>query len=148
VKVPAPKPKKTISSAHAPVPEKKALPSAAPPVVVAQADATLQVEVEHHFSDATASVWVDDKLVYTQSLLGKKQRRGLVFRKVVGHQFQVVRVPPGKHQVRVRVESPSDAYDQSKVTSVEVAEGVSLLKITCGDKGEGLQLDFKKDGYQ
>jgi serine/threonine protein kinase len=148
VKVSAPKPKKAIRSAHVPVPEKKAPASAVPADTVAQADATVQIEVEHHFSDATASVWVDDKLVYTQSLLGKKQRRRLVFRKVVGHQFQVVRVTPGKHQVRVRVESPEDAYDQSKVASVEVAGGVSLLKITCGDKGEGLQLDFKKDGYQ
>lgn len=148
VKVPAPKPKKTIRSAHALAPEKKTPSSTVLAIAVPQADATLQVEVEHHFSDATASVWVDDKLVYTQSLLGKKQRHGLVFRKVVGHQFQVVRVTPGKHQVRVRVESPADAYDQSKVTSVEIAEGVSLLKITCGDKGEGLQLDFKKDGYQ
>jgi serine/threonine protein kinase len=114
----------------------------------APADAMLQIEVEHHFTDATASVWVDDGLVYTQSLLGKKQRHGLVFRKVVGHQFQVVRVAPGKHQVRVRIQSTADAYDQSKITSVAFVPGVSLLRIVCGDKGDGLQLDFKKDGYQ
>jgi hypothetical protein len=108
----------------------------------------LQIEVEHHFTDATASVWVDNRLVYTQSLLGKKQRHALVFRKVVGHQFQVVRVAPGKHQVRVRIQSTADAYDQSKITSVAFVPGVSLLRIVCGDKADGLQLDFKKDGYQ
>ncbi len=118
------------------------------PLSAAPADAMLQIEVEHHFADATASVWVDNSLVYTQSLMGKKQRHGLVFRKVVGHQFQVVRVAQGKHQVRVRVHSAADAYDQSKITPVAFAAGVSTLRIVCGDKGEGLQLDFKKDGYQ
>jgi hypothetical protein len=142
VKVLAAKSTKSIRSAPAPTPENKV------PVAIVAADAMLQVEVEHHFSDATASVWVDNRLVYTQSLLGKKQRHGLVFQKVVGHQFQVVRVTAGKHQVRVRVESPADAYDQSKIASVEFAPGVSLLRIICGDKADGLQLDFKKDGYQ
>jgi serine/threonine protein kinase len=142
VKVLAPKSKKSIRPAQVPASENKV------PVAIVAADAMLQVEVEHHFSDATASVWVDKRLVYTQSLLGKKQRHGLVFRKVVGHQFQVVRVTAGKHQVRVRVESPPDAYDQSKIASVEFAPGVSLLRIICGDKADGLQLDFKKDGYQ
>ncbi len=138
----APKVKKSIRPAQVRASEKQAPISAVP------ADAMLQVEVEHHFSDATASVWVDDRLVYTQSLLGKKQRHGLVFQKVVGHQFQVVRVTAGKHQVRVRVESPADVYDQSKIASVEFVPGVSLLRIVCGDKADGLQLDFKKDGYQ
>ncbi len=142
VRVLAPKSKKSIRSAQVPASENKA------PIATVAADAMLQVEVEHHFSDATASVWVDNRLVYTQSLLGKKQRHGLVFRKVVGHQFQVVRVTAGKHQVRVRVESAADAYDQSKIAAVEFAPGVSLLRIICGDKADGLQLDFKKDGYQ
>ena len=108
----------------------------------------MQIEIEHHFSEATASVWVDDRLVYTQSLLGKKQRRALVLRKVVGHQFQAVRVATGKHLVRVRIQSEADSYDQSKVTSVALNPGISLLRIICDDKGEGLQLDFKKDGDQ
>ena len=139
VLAPGPKPKKSVRSAPVPASENKTpVPS----------DAMLQVEVEHHFSDATVSVWVDNSLVYTQPLLGKKQRHGLVFRKVVGHQFQVVRVTAGKHQVRVRVESPVDAYDQSKIASMEFVPGVSLLRIICGDKADGLQLDFKKDGYQ
>ena len=103
----------------------------------------LQIEIEHHFSNATVSVWVDNGLVYKQSLLGKKQWRALVLRKVVGHQFQAVRVSPGSHQVRVRIQSTADSYDQSRVTSVAFNSGISLLRITCGDR---LQLDFQK-GY-
>ena len=118
------------------------------PVSAAPGDAMLQIEVEHHFTDATASVWVDNRLIYTQSLLGKKQRHGFVFRKVVGHQFQVVRVAPGKHQVRVRIQSTADAYDQSKIAPVAFVPGVSMLRIVCGDQADGLQLDFKKDGNQ
>jgi serine/threonine-protein kinase len=113
------------------------------PVPAAPAAAMLQIEIEHHFSNATVSVWVDDGLVYKQSLLGKKQWRALVLRKVVGHQFQAVRVSPGSHQVRVRIQSTADSFDQSKVTSVAFNSGISLLRITCGDR---LQLDFQK-GY-
>jgi serine/threonine protein kinase len=129
-------------------PKKASFAEAKAPIPPTPADATLQIEIEHHFGDATASVWLDDNLVYTQSLQGKKQRHALVFRKVVGHQFEVVRVAPGKHQVRVRVQSTADSYDQSKVASVAFESGVSLLRIICDDKGEGLQLDFKKDGYR
>jgi hypothetical protein len=132
--------KKLLSPSPVPSPQTKASTFAAP------ADAMLQIEVEHHFTDATASVWVDDGLVYTQSLLWKKQRHALVFRKVVRHQFQVVRVLPGRHQVRVRVRSAADSYDESRITSVAFVQGVSLLRIICDDKGEGLQLSFKKDG--
>ena len=136
------KAKKPASPAQAALPETNA------PIPTASEDATLQIEIEHHFGDATASVWVDDRLVYTQSLQGKKQRRALVFKKVVGHQFQAVRVAPGKHLVRVRIQSEADSYDQSKVTSVAFNPGISVLRIVCDDKGDGLQLDFKKDADQ
>jgi serine/threonine protein kinase len=142
-------PKKPVRKAKKPLsPAQAAFPVTSAPIPAAPEDATLQIEIEHHFSDATASVWVDDRLVYTQSLLGKKQRRALVFKKVVGHQFQAVRVAPGKHLVRVRIQSEADSYDQSKVTSVAFDPGISLLRIICDDKGEGLQLDFKKDENQ
>jgi len=63
-------------------------------------------------------------------------------------EFTLSRVAPGKHQVRVRIQSAADSYDQSKVASVAFDSGISLLRIICDDKGEGLQLNFKKDGYQ
>jgi hypothetical protein len=48
----------------------------------------------------------------------------------------------------VRIQSAADSYDQSRISSVAFAQGVSLLRIVCDDKGEGLQLEFKKEGYQ
>jgi serine/threonine protein kinase len=114
----------------------------------APADAMLQIEIEHHFTNAIVSVWVDNDLVYTHSLLGDKQRRAVVWRKVVGHQFQVIRVAPGKHQVRVRIQSKADSYDQSRMIAAAFIRGASLLRIVCGNKGEGLQLTLQKEASQ
>jgi serine/threonine protein kinase len=109
------------------------------------AEAILQIEVEHHFTIASVSVWFDDHLVYQQSLRGNKQRRALVFRRVAGHQFNAIKVPSGRHMVRVRVHSESDSYDQSKIIADASIPGASLLRIVCGDKGEGLQLSLQKE---
>jgi serine/threonine protein kinase len=110
--------------------------------------AIVQIEIDHHFNAAVASVWVDDNLVYAQTLHGDKQRRALVFRKVVGQQFEVVRTAPGKHQSRVRVQSSAASYDQSKVIDGALAPGVSLLRIVCDDNGAGLQISLQKGTYQ
>jgi hypothetical protein len=57
---------------------------AAPPATV---PGTLQIEIHHQFASAQASVWLDNRLIYTHSLHGDKKTRALVFRKVEGHQF-------------------------------------------------------------
>ena len=111
-------------------------------------DATLQIDIDHHFTQALASVWVDNRLVYTQALHGDKQRHALLFRKVAGHQFNVMSVTPGRHQLRVRIQSAADSYDQSKVVAIAFMQGVSLLRIVCGDHGEGLQVSLQKEAYQ
>jgi len=109
------------------------------------AEAMLQIEVEHHFASASVSVWFDDHLVYEQSLRGDKQRRALVFRRVAGHQFNAIKVPSGRHMVRVRVYSEADSYDQSKIIADASIPAASLLRIVCGNKGEGLQLSLQKE---
>lgn len=118
------------------------------PALAARDAAIVQIEIDHHFNAAVASVWVDDNLVYAQTLHGDKQRRALVFRKVVGQQFEVVRTAPGKHQIRVRVQSAATSYDQSKVIDGALAQGVSLLRIVCDDNGAGLQISLQKGTYQ
>jgi serine/threonine protein kinase len=139
---------KTIDTkSSAPIATAKVLATNAP-APAAHDDAILQIEIDHHFNDAVASVWVDDNLVYAQTLHGDKQRRALVFRKVIGHQFEVVRTAPGKHQFRVRVQSAATSYDQSKIVTGALAQGVSLLRIVCDDKGTGLQISLQKGTYQ
>ncbi len=71
-----------------------------------------------------------------------------LFRKVAGRQFDVMRVTPGRHQLRVRIQSAADSYDQSKVIAIAFMQGVSQLRIVCGDHGEGLQVSLQKEAYQ
>jgi serine/threonine protein kinase len=105
----------------------------------------LQIEVEHHFTDARASVWLDNRLIYTKSLHAEKQRRTFQFRAVTAHQFDAIKVPSGIHQVRVRVHSAADSYDQSRIIVDAPIRSASLLRITCGRKGAGLQLALQKE---
>jgi serine/threonine protein kinase len=119
------------------------LPPANIPVPAVLANATLQIEIEHHFTNALASVWVDKVLVYTQSLQGDKTRRALLFRKVVGHQFEAIRVPMGKHEVRVRIQSATDSYDQSKTMADALVRNESTLRIICGNKRSELKLTLQ-----
>ena len=107
-------------------------------------EAMLQIEVEHHFTDARASVWLDNRLIYTKSLRVEEQRRTLLFRPVTAHQFDAVKVPSGIHQVRVRVHSAGGSYDQSKIIVDAPIRSASLLRITCGLKGAGLQLALQQ----
>ena len=111
------------------------------PVAAVPANATLLIEIDHHFIDARASVWLDNDLVYAHSLRGDSKRRRLVFRKVEGHQFEAVRVPAGKHDVRVRIQSAADSYDQSKtMADATIGSSESMLRIVCGKKPGQLQL--------
>jgi hypothetical protein len=125
---------------------KKAIAAAPKPQVAT--DAMLQIEVEHHFGDASASVWLDNRLIYTKALHSEKQRRALLFKQVNGQQFDVIRVPSGTHQLRVRVRSDTDAYDQSKMIADASIQSASVLRITCGQKGAGLQLTLQKAANQ
>ncbi len=111
------------------------------PVAVGPAETTLGIEISHHFIDARASVWIDNDLVYAHSLRGDPKRRGLIFWKVDGHQFEAIRVPTGKHNVRVRIRSAADSYDQSKtIADVMLGSSESMLRIVCGKKPSQLQL--------
>ena len=134
-----PRPRKKVSRTQA----KAQLPPPKIPAAAVLANATLQIEIEHHFTTALASVWLDKVLVYTQSLQGDKTRRALLFRKVVGHQFEAIRVPMGKHEVRVRIQSASESYDQTRTIADALVRNESRLRIICGNKRSELQLTLR-----
>lgn len=114
---------------------------AAPPATV---PGTLQIEIHHQFASAQASVWLDNRLIYTHSLHGDKKTRALVFRKVEGHQFETIGVPTGKHKVRVRIQSVADRYDQSKtIADASIRRGESTLRVVCGKKRDELQVTLQ-----
>src|SRR5206468_3783441 len=86
-----------------------------------QPTAKLHIEIVHQFTQARASVWLDNRLVYSRGLRADPKKHLLFFRKVEGHESDRLQVPTGEHQLRVRVQSPlgdlSD-YDQSKTLAV------------------------------
>lgn len=102
---------------------------------------TLQIQIRHHFAEARASVWLDNRLIYTRSLHGDTKTRALVFRRVEGRQSETIGVPTGKHKVRVRIQSAADHYDQSKTVEGAFAKNrQSTLEIVCGKQPGDLRL--------
>lgn len=104
--------------------------------------AKLNIEIEHHFSSAHASVWLDRKLVYSSSLKGETKKRALLFRQTKGFESGELEVEPGKHEVRVRIKSPTVPYDNTKTIAGNFSAGTTqTLRITC-DK-DRLQLALR-----
>jgi serine/threonine protein kinase len=99
--------------------------------------AMLDIEVEHKFAQAQLSIWVDDRLTYTHPLEGADKKRLVVFHKVEGHEFHAMQISPGKHTVRVRVESSGNSYDQSDTVAGDFLSGKeNMLRINFGKHGE------------
>jgi serine/threonine protein kinase len=114
------------------------------PALTVVSSGTLRIEIEHDFTKAQASVWVDNSLVYEHLLHGDSKRRGLVFRKVEGYQLDAVNVPTGKHDVRVRIQSPSDSYDETTtMADATIGTNDSILRVVCGKKSGRLELKLE-----
>ncbi len=98
--------------------------------------AVLDIEIQHKFAQANLSIWVDDRLTYTHRLEGGEKKRLVVFHQVEGHEFHAMQIEPGKHTVRVRVESSEHSYDQSDTVAGEFI----------GGKENVLRINFSKHG--
>ena len=84
------------------------------------ADSNVQIDVENHFAQAQLSIWIDDKLQYQHPL--NTIRRRLVF---LNGSRDTVTLPvvAGEHQLRVRVLSEPDQYDEENTISGEFDKG-------------------------
>jgi tRNA A-37 threonylcarbamoyl transferase component Bud32 len=123
-----------------PVPAERTYPS---PAKAARANsptvppAALDIEVEHNFTAAHLSLWVDDHPIYTHLLAGTDKKRLVVFHGVQGRESHAMQLTPGKHRVRVRVVSGVDSYDQSGTVAGEFASGKKkVLRIHFNKHGE------------
>jgi serine/threonine-protein kinase len=131
------KPRATAAVASAP---HATVSSATSPAV---SPAMLDIEVQYKFAQAQLSIWVDDSLTYTHLLEGADKKRLVVFHKVEGHEFHAVQISPGKHKVRVRVESSENSYDQSDTVAGDFLSGKeNMLRINFGKHGE-MQLSLQ-----
>jgi serine/threonine protein kinase len=110
-------------------------PSTVIPPVTPVSTGTLRIEIDHDFKRAQASVWVDKSLVYQRLLHGDSKRRAFVFHKVEGYQLDAVNVPTGKHDVRVRIQSATDSYDETtNMAAATIGLNASILRVVCDKK--------------
>ena len=124
--IPAPRPNVTSGDDESSEPSrKKSIP-------VSQSDASLRIDVEHPFSAAKISLWVDGKLKYTEALHGEAKKKLIVFRKTEGHNFDKIQIPAGKHSIRVRIQAPEQYYDLANTITANLAESsTQTLSVHC-----------------
>ena len=104
---------------------------------------TLHIRVEHRFPAADVMLWIDDKLAYQHSVGGTVKKRMVVFKAVEGHESDSVRITAGDHQIRVRVQSADNSYDDSATISATLpADGERSLRILC-EKHKPLRLSLQ-----
>jgi serine/threonine protein kinase len=106
--------------------------------------ARLEIEIEHHFVVARASVWLDNNLVYQKELQGTTKKHALVLERTLGYDASTVKLPAGPHTVKVRVQSGIDSYDLSKTVSGTLVSGhQSTLRVTCDRQPNLLQVALR-----
>jgi hypothetical protein len=106
--------------------------------------ARLEIEIEHHFVIARASVWLDNNLVYQKELQGTKTKHALVLQRTHGFDAGTVKLPAGPHTVKVRVQSGIDSYDLTKTVSGTLISGrQSTLRVTCDRQPNLLQVALR-----
>jgi serine/threonine-protein kinase len=105
--------------------------SASLPTSAPAASVKVQVEIQHHFNAAKASLWLDDKLISDQNLRGGDQRHSFL-RTVEINQVTNFQFPAGKHSLQIRVLSPHNNYDQIETLDVDLAPNSErVLSVNC-----------------
>ncbi len=103
----------------------------APGKTEALAPARVQVEIQHHFNAANASIWLDNALVFDQALRGADQRHPLL-RVVEMNQIASLQFASGKHRLQIRIASPINSYDQIETLEAELSAGSKyVLRVNC-----------------
>ena len=104
----------------------------------------LDLAVQHQFKDATLFVWVDDQLALTRPLHGGNQKRMVVFNGVRGVDSETLKIPPGKHALRVRALSSDETIDLSKTISTEfIGGGEKSLQVTFDKHNTAIHLSWQ-----
>jgi len=102
----APEPRRAAAEATArPVPREVApTPEPSPPEPVPEGEGRLEVDFEHHLRGGRIQVWVDDDQVLDEALDSRVTKKILSLRLRKGELQQVLPIPAGRHDVRVRLQ--------------------------------------------
>jgi eukaryotic-like serine/threonine-protein kinase len=107
------------------------------------ADSTLDIRIEHRFSAADLSLWIDDKLAYDRPLRGQVKKHWNPFRADV-RETETVRLTAGKHRILVRVRSAPDKFEQSATILGSFAKDhPAILKINFERQGNAMRLALR-----
>ena len=131
------------SQAQLPLPEKtpKLKRTSAP---TGGQSANMQIDVQHPFSQAELTIWIDNRAVYTQLLHGEETTHALVFHEIRGHGSDSLRVSAGPHRIHVRVRTPDGSYDQSKTISGMFAlDSLRKLHVICDKRADDVSLTLQ-----
>jgi len=105
---------------------------------------TLNLAVQHQFKDATLFVWVDDKLTLTRPLHGAAQKRLVVFNGLHGAESETLKIPAGKHVLRVRALSVDQTIDLSRTVSTDfVGGGDKSLQVIIDKHNTAMRLSWQ-----
>lgn len=108
--------------------------------VAARPTTTLNLRSVHNFRMAALSIWVDDKLIHEDKLVGAVRKKWFKTT-VIGSYAETIKVPAGEAKLRVRIYSPSAGYDEAQeIATAFPADRESMLSITFGGKTRRLQL--------
>ena len=103
--------------------------------------ANLEIQIQHHFTEARVSVWIDGDLAYDHMLQAEAKRHLVLFRSVSGATSETVRVAAGMHRIRVRAQSSDESLDQSKTILGDFAEADNkILSVALSKHGKQMNL--------
>ncbi len=106
-------------------------------------DSRLEIHIEHRFSSADLTLWIDDKMAYQHSLKGQSQKHWNPFRLDV-RETESVRLSAGEHNLRIRVRSLPDQFDQSSTISGSFAKDrPALLQINFERQRKAMRLSLR-----
>jgi serine/threonine-protein kinase len=104
----------------------------------------LDLAVQHQFKEATLFVWVDEKLALTRALHGGTQKRMMVFNGIRGVDSETLRIPAGRHALRVRALSADETIDLSKTVTAEfIGGGEKSLQVVIDKHNTAMHLTWQ-----
>lgn len=92
------------------------LPPLTTPGIPAHA-AIVSIQVESRSQPGKVTVWIDDQPVFRRKLQPAAKKKFGIFGAARKEESQKVRIVPGEHQLRIRVQASNPSYDQSHILS-------------------------------
>jgi serine/threonine protein kinase len=105
---------------------------------------SVELAVRHQFKAATLTVWVDDTLALTRPLHGGTQKRLVVFNGVRGIESETLKIPAGKHVLRLRTQTADETVNLSKTITADFVGGNDrTLQITYDKHNTSMKLEWQ-----